>query len=192
MQTQIESIFFTKDNFTGNKKSFRMTNGGKKLNYVSPYVYIPFGVETYNGKQILNIEVNTDKNNNLYNFLSSISQIDNMLQNLQKDITDDQNEHYNENNIHNENKIQIENKKYIKDLVKGKQFVSCIRNGKNGHLIRTYIKQGINIHSPDSKEFFKLSELKGRIAVIDIDLGNLWIMPDSYGYVLNVTDIMTL
>lgn len=192
MQTQIESTFFTKDKFIGNKKSFRMTISGKKINYVSPYVYIPFGAETYNGKQILNIEVNVDKNNNLYNFLSSISQIDNMLQNLQKDITDEQTEHYNENNIHNENKVQMDNKKYIKDLVKGKQFVSCIRNGKNGHLIRTYIKQGINIHSPDNKEFFKLSELKGRIAVVDIDLGNLWIMPDSYGYVLNVTDIMTL
>lgn len=181
----INTVFFSSDKggSKNNKKSFRMVLNGKKAIYFSPLIYLPFGIESYAGKFILNLEINPEQSNEMYNFYSSLYQIDNILQNLS--LTTPTEQTCETDQIQNDS----DNRNQIKALVKGKQFTSCIRNGKNGFLIRTYVKQGISIHSKDNKEFYKMSELKGRNVWVELELGNLWIMPDSYGYILNVADI---
>ena len=189
MHPKIKSIFFTKDKFIGNKKAFRISIDGTKMVFYSPPIYLPFGIEYYNGKPILNLEVEPTLNNDLYNFHSSIYQIDSMLNNIANNETEQRVEQRVEQEELQLTKIQKENRQYINQLIKGKQFISCIRSGKNGFLFRTYVKQGAVIKSIDGKNYYKLSELVGRKAKVTIELGNLWIMPETYGYVLNVTEI---
>jgi hypothetical protein len=140
-------------------------------------VYLPFGMELYNNKHILNFEINIDKNNDSYNFYALIYKFENILQNLDKNEIDDLNIKTNHQNILN--------------LIKGQQFVSCIKNGLKGYLIRSYINQGIEIKSNDGN-YFTFNQLKGQNVKLTIDIGNLWIMSDTYGYILNITNIIIL
>jgi hypothetical protein len=181
MSLNINKIFFSKDKTTGPKKSFRIVSDGSKIILYSPIIFIPFGIEYYNNKQILNIEVDSDKNNDLYNFYSLIYKIDHILQNLNNDTNNDL--------IYDETIRQ--NHKSIANLIQNKQFISCIKNGLKGYLFRTYIPTncGLNIHSSDNTETYTMNQIKGRYAKVTIEIGNLWIMPDTYGYILNITDI---
>ena len=168
-------LFFSKDKFIGQKKSYRIVSEGSKITLYTPLVYLPFGVETYNGKNILNFEIDTEKNNELYNFHALIYKLENILQNLGNNEIDDLNIKSNHQQIAN--------------LIKGKQFISCIKNGLKGYLIRSYVNQGIDIKS-NNDDYYTINQIKGKLVRITIDIGNLWIMPDTYGYILNITNII--
>jgi len=168
-------LFFSKDKFVGQKKSYRMVFEGSKLTLYTPFVYSPFGVETYNGKHILNFEVDTEKTNELYNFYALIYKFENILQNLENNEIDDLNIKKNHQQIFN--------------LIKGKQFISCIKQGLKGYLIRSYVNQGIEIKS-NNDDYYTINQMKGKMVKLTIDIGNLWIMPDTYGYILNITNII--
>ena len=180
-------LFFSKDKFIGSKKSFRMVINGSKVSLFTPIIYIPFGIESYNGKHILNFEVDTERNNDLYNFYAQIYKIESVLQNLiTPNINTDDENNETDNELIDEN-IKS-NHLQIYNLIKGKQFVSCIKNGLKGYLIRSYVNQGIDIKS-NNNDFFSINQTKGKLAKLQIELGNLWIMPDTFGYILNITEI---
>ena len=82
---------------------------------------LPFGIENYNNKRIVNLEFsNKDDNNYMYNLYSTLKGMENKIS------TDN----YIENNL---------------DL-NGKEFVSCIRqNGKFDPLIRVNVTNDVNI-----------------------------------------------
>jgi hypothetical protein len=173
-----DKLFFSKDKFIGQKKSFRIVVDGSKITLYSPVVYLPFGIEIYNGKHILNFEVETERNNDLYNFYALIYKMENILQNLGNNEIEDLNIKSNHQQIAN--------------LIKGKQFVPCIKNGLKGYLIRSYVNKGVEIKSNDGNNFFTMAQTKGKLAKVTLEIGNLWIMPDTYGYILNITDIIII
>lgn len=166
----MEELFFTREKSQGIKKVYRIAKDGSKINFKSPFVSAPFGIESYNNKPILNIELETDKDNEIYNFYTEILKIDTLIKNITI--------------------CNYINDESIRDLIKGKQFVSCIRNGMKGYLIRTYVKQGINICSEDKKQTYSFSNVKGKKIMVSLDVGHLWIMNDTYGYILNVNEII--
>lgn len=161
----------TKDKLTEHQKNYVVfTDEGKqkiKLNSV----FLPFGVEFYNKKQILNIELYPKKNNvhnNLYSLLSA----------LEQDFS---------------NKLIINNE--IKSEISELTYHSFLKlNSNNSIHVRTYMSQNPNIYTyiGKFKENIMQSSIKGTTCNIEIEIGTMWINSSNYGIILYVKDIQIL
>ncbi len=138
---------------------------------------IPFGIEKYFFKDIVNLEfLNFENNNYCKNFYSIICQIDSFMSKLswnnsfQKELNLD-------DNLLNE--------------LKNKNYVSCLKTRPNNYdpLLRTHLsKKGSQIVTQfftedinKRKSFINNNELEKKIGYFVIELGSLWINNDNYG-----------
>jgi len=143
-----------------NNTFINVLSDNKKIKFILNNIVIPFGVEIYNQKEIVNIEIQP-KNNELYNYISIFESIENKVKNSNIDL------------LKNKNLIPS-----IKDSKYGK----IIRT----HLIldpSIYIKS-----KTDSKINLMKSNLKNSVSNVNISLKGLWLKNESYGLYWSLSD----
>jgi hypothetical protein len=143
-----------------NKTFINVLSDNKKIKFMLNNIVIPFGVEVYNQKEIVNIEIQP-KNNESYNYISIIESIENKVKNSNIDI------------FKNKNLISS-----IKDSKYGK----ILRT----HLISDpsiYIKS-----KTDSKINLMKTNLKNSESNVNISLKGIWIKDDSFGLYWSLSD----
>lgn len=110
----------------------------------------PFGIEYYNNNRIINFEFSNETNEDI-NFIQE---------------------------------ILIQEKKIIEIIPeitkKNKQFISCIRNGKKGKLLKTYIWKNTLLPS---------LEIKNKKCKLSIQFTHIWITQTSYGIMININKL---
>lgn len=177
----INELYFMceKQGRKNSKTIYRALINGSTIKLKSPKLYIPFGGELYNGKMLLNFELDPEKNNECHNFFAKLSQIDIALRDILNENTDEDDDQCKIKNIPQE----------LIDDIKDKEFISCIRNGKNGYILRTHVKNGTTPYSHNKENHYTFTQIKGTYAYIELELHSVWTSKTSYGYVLYVTDI---
>ena len=133
-------------------------------------VFIPFGVEKYNNKYILNIEF--EKSNIHNNYISTLSNLEN----------------------------KIINKKYstevnIESCLVNKKFLTCLKPSILGHILRAHISDltDIFILKKDSSHMsIDKENLKGTNVNIELTLKGIWINDDSFGFYWNVGNVQII
>lgn len=134
-------------------------------------VKIPFGIEKYNYKYIINIEF--IKNNTHMNYVNNIKAIDSVMKNLYV-------------NKDNYNKISND----FKENIKNKQYSSCLREKVNMNpLLRTHLKMRSNKIITTINNTDNIMNLKNNFCNIDIQLTNIWSTPYNYGFVIYINNI---
>lgn len=150
--------------------------------YKTPIIKVPFGVEEYAKKDIINLEfTDYQKNNDVFNFITQIEQLDDFLSRLQN-IDDNNDEFFSKSFVFNINKDVLYD-------IKGKQYVSCIRRNKGIYdpSLRTHLrKKGKTIQSKvyKQKEQISVFDIKKHFGFFTIELGTLWTSSDQYGLVI--------
>jgi hypothetical protein len=128
-------------------------------------VFIPFGIEKYNNKYILNIEF--EKISNMHNnYLSTLTNLEN----------------------------KIINKKYgtevnIESVLVNKKFISSLKPSILGNILRTHISDSTDVFilKKDSSHMsIDKENLKGTNINIELTLKGIWINDDTYGFYWNV------
>ncbi len=136
-----------------NKGFVNVLSENKKIKFSLNNVVIPFGVEIYNSKEIVNIEIQP-KNNESYNYISIIESIENKIENSKLDI------------LKNKNLIPS-----IKDSKYGKILRTHLVNDPE-----IFIKS-----KTDSKINLMKTNLKNSESNVNISLKGIWIKDESYG-----------
>jgi len=124
-------------------------------------IYIPFGIEKYAFKEIINLELK-DVNNTGYNNITKIKQLDELMRNKEEISKHDD---------------------YFKEQIIDKQYKSCLKEDNN-ILLRTHTKkQGRVMLTKISKndEFVPSTDIKGHYCDIELELGNVWTNEYHYG-----------
>ena len=142
--------------FVKDKKNYRIYHKNKLVTISTPFMYIPFGIENYKYKNILNIEFK-DNNNDIHNLCAIIKQIDKFFRKLSYD----------------------DNLTYLKVNVKNKRYISCMRY-KIKPLLRTHLKKQTIICDKDNKY---VKNIKGKSGKFVLHMGTLWVTKDSYGLI---------
>jgi len=142
------------------KTFINVLSDNKKIKFTLNNIVIPFGVEIYNQKEIVNLEIQPI-NNESYNYISIIESIENKVKNSKLDM------------IKNKNLIQS-----IKDSKYGK----ILRT----HLIAN---PEIFIRSKnDTKINLMKSNLKNSKSNVTISLKGIWIKDESYGLLWSLSE----
>jgi hypothetical protein len=154
-----------------NNISYIITNNSKKIQIELKNISIPFGIEYFNGKTIVNIEINPNIDNYQYNLYSIISGFELNIQNINF-----------ENNKNFSLKNDINNKGYYPN----------IRESKFGYIVRCYINSSLNIWTTDTLEnkmFLSIENIKNTISNVKLELGILWINENNFGIIWYLKDI---
>jgi len=154
-------------------------NNNSRIILRTPLMNIPFGVEKYKYKDILNLEFSNVNTNKMYNFLTAIKQIDNFFINI----------------MTNDIKYKIKNKLpyNLLENIKGKSYVSCIKYRKNfDSLFRTHLRKTKNniksIFKDTDDRLLNIMDLKTNNGNFNIELESLWISNDSYGIIYYINE----
>lgn len=140
-----------------NKNFVSVLSENKKIQFTLNNVLIPFGIEIYNSKEIVNIEIQPT-NNESYNYISIIESIENKIKNSSIDI------------LKNKNLIpSIKDSKYGKILR-----THFIQNSEI--YIKTTTKLGV-----ENKINLMKTNLKLSISNVNISLKGIWVKNESYG-----------
>ena len=174
----IRTNLLFKHNKTTNHYSI-FNNNAKRMIFTINNIFLPFGVESYNGSDVLNIVINKD-NNYHYNTLVILKGIDDEIRKLSSPAMcnppiDLRNlEHY---SFISKDEINKKNKKGDKV----KKEVS--------YKVRTYLQRGLSIkHSFLIGEYDKRN-LKGKKCDIVLGIGSLWFTDTKYGSTIYVSSI---
>jgi hypothetical protein len=166
--------------FYNNKKSYNIfiyKEMMKEIIFNTPKLNIPFGIEDYNNKKIVNLEFkNIESNNNIYNLYSNIKNVELFFENL----------------IENSKIINRDLPNNLLNDIKNKQFISCIKEKKNfDPLFRTHLKKIkkkylTNFKNKNNNEEIIYSNIKKMNGIFSICLKSLWISNESYGLIWNL------
>lgn len=175
MNNEKKNYIYTDLVVSKNKKKYEILKNNKKIGIKSEIVRAPFGIEKYNNKYIINIEFTGYKeNNNVYNFLNKIKQMDYFFERIKWD-----------KNIKKEASYITE--EFIEEI-KDKEYKSCIKNRPNNYdpLLRVYIMEikqkmitkFINKEKQNIIELNKIKEMKGEYMLL---IDKIWINKKNYG-----------
>lgn len=142
------------------KTFINVLSENKKIKFTLNNIVIPFGVEIYNQKEIVNLEIQP-KNNESYNYISIIESIENKVKNSKLDM--------------------IKNKTLIPSI-KDSKYGKILRT----HLISDpsiYIKS-----KSDSKINLMKTNLKNSESNVTISLKGIWIKNESYGLLWSLSE----
>lgn len=151
--------------------SSSISSTGKALIFKLKNIFLPFGVELYNDKYIINIEFL--KTNNDHNNYFSI------IQSLEKNIID--------NNFESDTNVNMS--------ISNKKFFSSIKNSQLGYILRSHITKTTEIFilkSNGTKYDLDKENLKHVNADIEISLKGIWINDESYGFYWNINSIQVI
>lgn len=150
-------------------------NPKTKIIFTTPEMYIPFGIEKYNNKYILNLELKfKNMNNESNNFYAYLKQLDLFFANL------------------------IEIPKILPHgmvaEITGKEYNSILKTSPSNFLFRVYSKNPkIFMFDENGTEILCTSaDIKDKNCICDIELDNLWTYGNKYGLVFNVTSIQII
>lgn len=179
----IEQINFKNIFLIPEKKGYRVSYNMSKLKIKSPLLYIPFGIEYYNNKEILNLII-TDDNNAKINFTNYIKIIENIYKQFSKN---------NLSNINDEQKLNLPfvdlPPDFIKDVSK-KEFVHTFKSNNNNYILRSHLKNPeIYKMEGNKKIYLEKKEIIKKNCIAILELSNIWVHENKYGFVWYVTDI---
>jgi hypothetical protein len=134
-------------------------------------IFIPFGVEKFNNKHILNLEF--DKNINTHNnYISVLSSLENKINNKIYDT-----------------EINVES------ILVNKLFTTSLKESILGHILRTHITDSTEIFilkKDLSKMPIDKENLKGTNVNIELTLKGLWVNDEKYGLYWNINNIQII
>lgn len=165
---QLDDIDMKKIRCISEKKGgYRLLHGINKIRIITPIIYIPFGFESYQKKEILNLLIN-DNNNDQHNFIYYITTLEQYLRDP-KHI------------IHPNYKTDIYNKTYINTL----------KENNGNHLLRINVRNSdnVDIRDKNGKLIFKHDIIHKTCRCV-IELSNVWIYGDNYGLKWNLSNII--
>lgn len=175
LDLNLDDLIFVKSK-GGKAKSYEketyiiLTKDNKKKTITLKNILIPFGIEEYQGKSIINIEINPKKNNNSYNTHCILTTFENSLKTLveKKDITND-----------------------LRESLEGKGYYDNMRESKNGYIIRTqtYGTPSVTTNLFGEKMSASISDIKKSVSNVVLELGSLWITDTHYGISWYVKEI---
>jgi hypothetical protein len=151
----------TKDCIGAITKNYSITNfKNEKIKILLKNINIPFGYEDYNGKKVLNIEINPKKYNEHNNIKSFISAFESEFADI--------------NNFHGSD---------LKTDLTGKGYYNNMRDSKQGSIIRCLIFSQPEIYANIGKfkTLMTSKDIEKTISNIEIELGTLWITENNYG-----------
>ena len=152
--------------------------GPGKLRICTPPISLPFGVEAYNKKEIVNI-VMDKKVNSHNNLFADIDLLDRIVDNFSGN---------------RDNKSQLPfiyaNANLFSD-VKGKQYISAIRENTITKILRTTVAKNISISKMvnNKKVMASRDDVKGCKAICKITFDNIWVYGQTYGMGWIIEDI---
>jgi hypothetical protein len=134
-------------------------------------IFIPFGVEKFNNKHILNLEF--DKNINTHNnYISVLSSLENKINNKTYDT-----------------EINVES------ILVNKKFTTSLKESILGHILRTHITDSTEIFilkKDLSKMPIDKENLKGSNVNIELTLKGMWVNDEKYGIYWNINNIQII
>ena len=177
---QLNKLNFKKVKDKSEIKNYIMSdkNDNTKPKIMLEKVNIPFGVEKYNGNNILNIEIDPKKNNIHYNYHAVISGFENELAKIEN----------------------FKDKKLTSDIT-GKGYYPNIRDSKEGYILRSYIFTVPEVYSMVSGRDKTIKNIKNKMSLLDVEkvkanveleLGSLWINDNNYGFIWYIKKIEVL
>lgn len=150
-----------------------LSKSNQKITITLKNVIIPFGVENYNGKNIINLELNTKKSNKTYNAYATIATFEESLNLL-----------HDNKNIINE----------FKESITGKSYYPNMRQSKDGYIIRSHIfgQPKISTNFLGQLMSATLNDIKKTFANVVLELGSIWVTDNNYGINWYVREIEIL
>lgn len=161
----------TKDKLSEHQKKYMIFNNNGRPKIYLNSVFLPFGVEYYNKKQILNIELYPTKNNAHNNMYS-------LLRSLEEELST--------KNINNYE---------LKNNIQNLEYHSFLKQNSNSDIhIRAYMSVNPEIYTfvGKFKENVMQSNLKGSRCNIELELGTLWINETNFGIIFYAKSIQIL
>lgn len=162
----------TKEKMSEHKKNYIITSKkGERIKIIINKGIIPFGYESYNGTNVLNIEINPELGNDHYNIFSYIQSF--------------------ESEFVEKNNIQCNQ---VNNDIEGKEYYLNMKKSKGGYIIRSYVfgNPEIFININKFKTLLTSNDIKKTIANIELALGTLWINDNNYGFLWYVRKIEVL
>jgi len=147
-----------------------------QLTLITPSISSPFGIESMGGyldKNIINIEIPKNKNNEMHNFNAEMTNIDNFFKHIEK----------------NTKFLEYELPDDLLEMIKEKTYIPFVKPRKtqsgSSKLLRLFPKKNGRIMTMTFKENngepFNGTSIKGIKGTYKIRLGTLWITGDNYG-----------
>jgi hypothetical protein len=174
----IDDVDYSKIFLINDKKGYRFAYKMNKMRIKTPILFVPFGIEQYNNKEIINFQIKTT-NNDQYNFKNFVLSIDKIYE--QFSLKDD------------DSKLPfvVLPQDFIK-TVQNLEFSNSYKQDKN--LIRTHAVKNIEIFTMNNnkKEILLKNNIKGKNCICEFELSNIWIHNNSYGLLWNVINIEIL
>jgi hypothetical protein len=165
---EFKNLKFMKTN--GKKKdniNYLILDNAKKITISLKNINIPFGVELYKNKKVINIEINDKDSNDLYNECIEILSFEKYL-----------------------SEKKFNNQFNITNDVMEKQYYHNIRQSLKGYIIRCYIENAkIYTIQNDYEILINDDCLKNTKCDVILELGNLWINEINYGIIWYIKEI---
>ena len=167
---ELEKI--NKINITTVRKNFILISINDNSNYTINLknIHLPFGVEPYNHREIINIELKNN-NNNDYNIYSHILTIENKL----KEYLESSDMPIN-----------------IKQNFENKTFMSNIKKSLLGYIVRTHINNSLDVYiyqKKGTKLFLPKTILNKSVCNIKLNFRGLWMNDTNYGVFITIEDV---
>ena len=164
----------TAEKLTEHKRNYIIFDSSEnKVSIVLEKVTIPFGYEPFNGRNILNIEINPKSGNAHHNIYSHIKSFEKEFDtNVQENIKFEE----------------------LKKDIEGKGYYYNIRKSKGGYIIRAYVFGNPEIYmmSGKFKNLMTSSDIKQTVANVTLELGSLWVNDTNYGFIWYAKSIEVL
>ena len=168
-----------KNRNSGFKVFIKSTNGQLKAMAIkSPKMNVPFGVEMYADKEIVNLEfTGIHESNEMYNFHVKIQEIDRFFSRISYDPK-----------IKDEYKIQSE----VLELLTWKEYINSIKIRKDFEpLLRTHLKKRkkiINSKIYKDNKLVETSALEEASGILTLILDSVWIKNGKCGLVWLISE----
>jgi hypothetical protein len=179
----IEKIDFSKIFLSTDRKGYRFSYDRKSFKIEIPDCDIPFGIELYNKKEILNINIydNTEDTNKKINLVSYLK----LLEKIYEQFSNKQSE---------TKTLPFVNLPigFTKE-VSGKEFSTTIKPGhKGGVFLRTHLAKDIKVYKLDGDKKVEClrTEIKGKRCSLVLELNSLWMYGTKYGFIWYVHEII--
>jgi len=157
----------------GYKFSYNMS----KLIIKTPELHIPFGIELYNRKEILNFSL-IDNNNERHNFIHYIKTLEKIFE-----------------EISNKKSPLLPFIKFPPDFIKDinqKENVKTLRSSNNSYLLRTHLSKNTEIIklNNNKKIYIEKKDILNKKCSCELELSRIWIYKNKYGLLWNVNKIV--
>lgn len=154
-------------------------NPKTKIRFTTPPMNVPFGIEKYNNKFIINLELKFKNiSNDANNFFAYLKQLDLFFRNLTNTAYI----------LPQGMDSELSNKEYNSLLkISPSNFIFRVNSKKPKIFINP--NSGVNQDDHEREILCTSDDIKNKQCICEIELDNLWIYGSKYGLIFNVTSI---